>query len=503
MAEEIKPPIDYTSKDYAGFRNLLLDAKRTRIPEWTSESPNDFGVVLIELFSYIGDILSYYGDRIANESFLRTATQRSSVLGFARLLDYRPSDNLAATVTLNFTVTWDPGQADGTVATIPAGFQVSTPSITALETGVDPVVFEVDADTTITKPTTTTSAVATQGEVLGRIAASRELLGVSDGTADQTFTLFRSPVVQGSVDIYVDEDGDPATDDVKWSFIDHLIDAGPSDAAFTTETDENDVVRIIFGDDANGRVPPLGADISASYRVGGGEDGNVGPNSLTEIVSPLPSYLTSMTVSNPAAASGGSDAESTEEIRRNAPQSLRSIDRAVTLDDYASLAFQGAADVKKANADATVYTNVTVYIATAAGSMPPTATKNTVAAYLNDRKMVNATVTVANPSFIGVNITADPVQVLSNYDRGRVERDIEFAIRNVVAFENVDFAQRISVSEIFAAIQAVRGVQYATLPLMARADGVQSGANDLTFAANEIPQAGIITVNAVGGIVGT
>ncbi len=80
------PPIDYTSRDYAAFRQDMIDAIPTRLPEWTSRSPNDFGITLIELFAYMGDILSFYGDRIANEAFLETATLRSSVLKIAAML---------------------------------------------------------------------------------------------------------------------------------------------------------------------------------------------------------------------------------------------------------------------------------------------------------------------------------------------------------------------------------------------------------------------------------
>ena len=98
------PPIDYTSRDYASLVNDLLTLIPSYLPEWTDRSPGDFGIVLIELFAYMGDILNFYSDRVANESFIATAQQRQSVLNLASLLDYTPHGNVAATVQLQFTI---------------------------------------------------------------------------------------------------------------------------------------------------------------------------------------------------------------------------------------------------------------------------------------------------------------------------------------------------------------------------------------------------------------
>src|SRR3954462_11625070 len=96
-------PIDYTSRDFDSVRQSLLDYASRTFPEWTQASEGDFGILLVELFAYCADILSYYGDRVANEAFLSTATQRRSVLNIAELLAYTPSGALASTGTVTFT----------------------------------------------------------------------------------------------------------------------------------------------------------------------------------------------------------------------------------------------------------------------------------------------------------------------------------------------------------------------------------------------------------------
>ncbi|MCC7174004.1 MAG: putative baseplate assembly protein [Bryobacterales bacterium] len=90
------PPIDYLAKDYASFRQALLDRITSIHPDWTERNPADLGIALVELLAYAGDQLSYYQDAVANEAYLETARQRVSVRRHARLIGYRMHDGLSA-----------------------------------------------------------------------------------------------------------------------------------------------------------------------------------------------------------------------------------------------------------------------------------------------------------------------------------------------------------------------------------------------------------------------
>ena len=102
-----QPVIDYVTKDYEGFQQAMLNQIPLLLPEWTDRSESDFGVVLIELFAYVADILSYYQDRVANEAYLATATQRRSVAELLRLIDYQIDPGLAASTHLHLDVAAD------------------------------------------------------------------------------------------------------------------------------------------------------------------------------------------------------------------------------------------------------------------------------------------------------------------------------------------------------------------------------------------------------------
>jgi len=132
---EMAVAIDYLTRDYAGFRQALLDFIPTRMPAWTERNEADLGMVLVELFSATADNLSYMQDRVANEAFLDTATQRRSVAGHLALIGYQMDDGASAHTWLQFQV--------NAQQPLLAGFKVSNnPSASD-----DPViVFETLAD---------------------------------------------------------------------------------------------------------------------------------------------------------------------------------------------------------------------------------------------------------------------------------------------------------------------------------------------------------------------
>ncbi len=113
------PPIDYLAKDFASFRQALFDFSAQSYPAWQERSEADFGVMFAESLCSIADDLSYQQDRIANEAFLATATERVSLVRHARLVDYEPRPATAARVMLQLTV------ADGATGPIGAGVRVS------------------------------------------------------------------------------------------------------------------------------------------------------------------------------------------------------------------------------------------------------------------------------------------------------------------------------------------------------------------------------------------
>ncbi len=126
-----EPRIDYLARDFTSFNNALLDFAAENWPQWRERIPADAGVMLMEVFSALGDEFSYIQDRYAREAYLATATEGRSRRGLARLVDYRPDPGRSASTLLAVTVA-----AGGAFAT--AGLRVW-----ALRESTPPIVFEL------------------------------------------------------------------------------------------------------------------------------------------------------------------------------------------------------------------------------------------------------------------------------------------------------------------------------------------------------------------------
>ncbi len=102
-----EPVINYLAKDYASFRQLILDRLALIMPEWKERHIPDFGITVVELLAYVGDHLSYYQDAAATEAYLDTARRRISVRRHARLVDYVLHEGCNARVWLSITTNAD------------------------------------------------------------------------------------------------------------------------------------------------------------------------------------------------------------------------------------------------------------------------------------------------------------------------------------------------------------------------------------------------------------
>jgi hypothetical protein len=107
------PVIDYQARDYQSLLQAMRQLIPQKMPEWLDYANEaDLGNVLLELFAQMGDILSYYQDRVANESFLGTAQSRRSVIQHLRLIGYQLGTAAPAAASLSLTV---PGTVTDTV----------------------------------------------------------------------------------------------------------------------------------------------------------------------------------------------------------------------------------------------------------------------------------------------------------------------------------------------------------------------------------------------------
>ena len=389
--------IDYLAKDYDSFLRGMLDMLPTRLPGWRTRTEADLGMALLELFAFLGDQLSYYQDRVANEGYLRTAGQYESVRRLLALIDHQLFPGLAAKALVKVTTS--------ATRAISPGFSVSTKS-TATQTAV---VFEVIEERVIYPQLNDVllhSSVATgstQAELEGEFdlfltpglwiwlqsASSGEWAQLVDPVSvnhithvttinfsaplkgqydklsthingnglmtshgeshEQSSTGTGQPNQQiafdfGPLTYVADAGGTPQTtlqitvSGKVWQLVEDFIGSGATDFHYTKTQDNQGFLTIHFGDGLNGRRPGSRCThhraLSQRHRLRGhGGAGRATEFNKLDVVNDK--------ISNPQASFGGAEPEDLEEARLTGPRTLNQQNRAVTPQDYADALLRG------------------------------------------------------------------------------------------------------------------------------------------------------------------
>ena len=340
---------DYTNRDYASIREDLLSRASETIPEWTSREATDFGMVFVDLWAYLGDTLHYYLDRVAQEAFLETATQRSSVLALASLLDYKAQGVSNATTVIYINPS-DSICTDENPVLIPRNtrFVGKSPydNSDVIFLSQSPIAINVSGTNvpnyvTYSKSGGNIRVPLTEGEVYTESYTSIN-------GSNQQIILNQPNVVGRSITVTVNEG--PGGSSVSYSQIERLIDATGTDLVYSTRITSDDYTILTFGNNANGKVPTTNSVITVTYRTSRGAEGNVSANTITDFESLDASvgagYDGLVIIPNTTKAFGGANPESIEILRKNITSSFRSQDRAVSLTDYQDLTLRTSGVVK-------------------------------------------------------------------------------------------------------------------------------------------------------------
>lgn len=329
-------------------------------------------------------------------------------------------------------------------------------------------------------------APATHGETVS------EVLGSGNGSQPyQRFTLRQAPLTYVSAKT---PSGAASTlqvraNDVLWHEAPALLGLGARDRVYTARADDDGKVTVLFGDGVTGARLPSGTEnVRASYRKGIGKTGNVKAGQISLLMS-RPLGLREAV--NPTPATGGDDPEPRDRARLNAPLTVLTLGRIVSLRDYEDFArafagiaktlatwtwdgerqgvFVTIAGVDGAPVDETgeTYNNLVSAMHDAGDPYVPLRVKSYVAAKF---KLATA-------------VTRDP-----DYLADKVEADVRAALLSGFAFDVRAFGQPVALSEVMATIQAVPGVVTVDVNALHRADLVGGDGVQARLSAS-LPQA--------------
>ena len=265
-------------------------------------------------------------------------------------------------------------------------------------------------------------------------------------------------------------EGTTSTGSEGWTALRDLLNSGPGDPHFVVETERDGTASVRFGDDRNGLRPASGTEFSASYRVGNGPSGNLGLDAIVHVVSDEGGIVG---IRNPLAAQGGLAPETMDEVRQAAPYAFRTQGRAVTPEDYATVSLRHR-DVQRAAATFrwnghghTVFVTVDRF----GGRTITPEFENEMVEFLEPFRMAGYDLEIDAPRFvsleIGLLVCVEPDHFRSDVRQAVLEtlssRTLADGRRGLFHPDNLTFGQDVYLSGVYAAVQALEGVESVTI----------------------------------------
>ncbi|MGB5107334.1 MAG: baseplate J/gp47 family protein [Candidatus Zixiibacteriota bacterium] len=476
--------IDYEEYSIGDLYENAMAARSVVAPNWTDDSIANPANQILSVASSLTHVMQQTINVAARNCFLVTADKREAVRALARPF-YAVKELVSAVSAVQFTFAVPHPEV-----TIPARTRLATVSAGDLPV----IVFETTADFLVLEDAATAFVPVIQGE-----SVINEALGSSDGSTRQKFYLKRRPVVWESEAIEVFDGAAWVT----WSRVTDFVESLSTSKHYTIAIDNQGWVYLMFGDGDMGAIPPAGTNnIRATYRIGGGLQGNVAANTITDLLSVIDNV---QSVTNPAAATGGADAESLRKAKMVAIAKWRAQETGLTADAIAALLVDYVSDDYGAIAQAVAVgiDNLTIDVrfVPATGGVPSAGFKAEIEAFLNqsDIKAVLTENKVSDPTFLAVDYDLE-IWIADGYLRDQVIEQVRQAIvrfgspiyRDSDGIYPNKFGQIVALSKLSREIQNVPGIDYLV---------INSPATDLTMPLYQIRDINsIVIASNLGGV---
>lgn len=411
----------------------------------TDYSEGNILIIILSLFAAIAEVLHYYVDNMARETFLSTARRYDSVVKHGALVDYHARAAIAATVDviLSRSIT---GNSIGAKLTIPQGTLFTDQSGNSWLSA---------RDVTWYSNVTTCKVPIIQHEKYTTSALNNMVIPTGDRVQLNLGTLPNGKYYeQGSMSLQIGGES--------WVLVETFAKSKPTDKHFMVSVDESLNPYIMFGDGTFGKKPAAGAKITnVVFYLTNGSQGNVKSNTITSVPSVISSSITDATVSNAYDAGGGSNYENFTMLKEHIPLSVKTLGVAITKEDFESLAML-VDGVNKAKADYECGRKLTVYISPDGGAVASSELISRVYNLLSQRAPMTTWLKVKSAGKVQIILEID-VTGKKSYKTAEIQTQILTALYNAYSPEQAEIGGSVRVSDIYALIDNLSTVDYLHL----------------------------------------
>jgi hypothetical protein len=456
-------PLNYTQYDF----DLLVSQLQERLSAsdaWKDIYRSSTGSMLIEFLAYVTNMVMYNIERRAQETYIDTAQNLSSVKALVSLLKYEPKRKTSSVGNLKFTIS-------SSLTKI-----VIIPKYTEC-TSVDNVKYLTNEESAIQKGQTEITVEGIQGTY-----ATKEI--TSDGSLNQEYLLSNTSIENSA------SSTNPTlrvvVDGTEWTKVSSFLNSTNTSKHYRVINELDDTVSILFGDNINGAAPASGNVVSIRYVISDGAEGNAASTGkITTLNDTIydedGNTVSSISVTNTSSFLGGDDQEDIEEIRVEAPQVFKTGDRAVTKEDFVTIIKNqaGVADAnvwgeneeaEAAGVDAvqSMLNLVKMAIILQEWELPDSTFKDNLADTIYNISMLTVKYEFVDPVIL-YTIPTLTVKVVSGESISGTQTAIESALASQFLLgSTTKLGTLIKYSQILSTIHGLSGVAYANMVLKIR-----------------------------------
>ncbi len=477
--------IDYNINGFDQYRKALQDYLKSVYPlDYNNFAASDLGQMLLEMFAYMSSVLALRTDMTANEMYIDTVKSEDNLKRLLELIGVRMKGPTASKATglLTFPDSTTPGdpvvinRASRTIEVINQRSNVPL-AYTVTKQLTDGTLDLFSKDLSL-------GSADFEGQVASSLFLVEGAFNTANGTfrggvkTRQTFEITDGPVIEGSIGVSSTEGGGTLYNEISNLF---LASGGGTPVFEKTYTGGFGCV-LTFGDGVRGKLPTPGTSFVVTYRTGGGGNGNIARGTLNSTIrcfnGPTATPVDA-TITNTTKGSGGNPPESVEHAKRYAPYFFRTQYRAVTGEDYNTLAnsFVGTGGTT-AKAMASLRTNgaaanvIDLFVLSKASNnqleRASVAMKKELLDYFQNYKMLTDDIVISD----GVVRTLDLVATLyiDKSNKRFIDSIQQKAADKLLEFFNVDnlaFGEKISMAELnnfMLTVPEIRFFQVNNLP---------------------------------------
>ena len=430
-----------TGLDFDELRSNFKNYLETQEEFTDYDSTGSAFSVLLDVLSYNTHINSFYLNMIANEMFIDTAIKRNSLMSLSKMLGYLPKSRKSSYANVTISVTPTDNPSNKTIA-----------KNTRFKSEINGITFTFVTDRSYSAVANGNSTVTLSNIKLvqGEPLTFRYTANTSDHSIK--YKIPNRGIDTDSITVNLQESEENTTQS-SYTLATDLLNVNSSANVFFIEPDADDTYQIRFGDGILGRKEKTGNIVIIGYNLTNGVLGNG-----ARIFSPVSTVAgyPGATVTTISASVGGSDEESNDNIRFNAPRHYEVQNRAVTANDYKRIITREYPQAESVvvyggeNADPPEFGKVFIGIKPKSGLAITTSVKDFISEVLTKYNVGSIT-----PDFVDIDYIFPILTLTVNYDSrftskttSVLQRDVLNSITSYSTNELQEFSKDLRISKL-------------------------------------------------------